>query len=210
MASQINGRSNVCSTACPGLQHKKGKARSLAHCIVINRWPMDCSQKVNYTEFPYEFPFLSTVITQVTIRLIYSPHRSICLYGVLVLSNTDYTHSDQTLIVYSWLAMTPIFRNARWTLPWRHNECDGVSNHRRLACLLIRLFKRRSKKTPKLRVIGFMRGPVNSPHKGPVTHKMFPFDDFIMKSLWGNERVSFQFLPKHIILWRHIHEQIQP
>ena len=26
------------------------------------------------------------------------------------------------------------------------------------------------------------RGPVNSPHKGPVTRKMFPFDDVIMSS----------------------------
>ena len=26
-------------------------------------------------------------------------------------------------------------------------------------------------------VRGIHRGPVNSPHKGPVTHKMFPFDD---------------------------------
>ena len=29
-------------------------------------------------------------------------------------------------------------------------------------------------------VWGFHRGPVNSPHKGPVTRKMFPFDDVIM------------------------------
>ena len=29
-------------------------------------------------------------------------------------------------------------------------------------------------------VRGIHRGPVNSPHKGPVTHKMFPFDDVIM------------------------------
>ena len=27
------------------------------------------------------------------------------------------------------------------------------------------------------------RGPVNSPHKWPVTQQMFPFDDVIMKSL---------------------------
>ena len=27
---------------------------------------------------------------------------------------------------------------------------------------------------------GFHRWPVNSPHKGPVTRKMFPFDDVIM------------------------------
>ena len=31
-------------------------------------------------------------------------------------------------------------------------------------------------------VRGIHRGPVNSPHKWPVTRKMFPFDDVIM--LW--------------------------
>ena len=49
--------------------------------------------------------------------------------------------------------------------------------------LLNRLFRRRSKKTSKLRVtglcVGNSPGPVNSPHKGPVTRKMFPFDDVI-------------------------------
>ena len=28
--------------------------------------------------------------------------------------------------------------------------------------------------------LAFVRGPVNSPHKWPVTRKMFPFDDVIM------------------------------
>ena len=32
-------------------------------------------------------------------------------------------------------------------------------------------------------VRGIHRGPVNSPHKWPVTRKMFPFDDVIMTSL---------------------------
>ena len=44
------------------------------------------------------------------------------------------------------------------SLQWRHNERDGVSNHRRLDCLLNRLFRRRSKKTSELRVIGFYEG----------------------------------------------------
>ena len=30
-------------------------------------------------------------------------------------------------------------------------------------------------------VWGIHRGPVNSPHKWPVTRKMFPFDDVIMR-----------------------------
>ena len=33
-------------------------------------------------------------------------------------------------------------------------------------------------------VRGIQRGQVNSPHKGPVTRKMFPFDDVIMVPLW--------------------------
>ena len=45
-----------------------------------------------------------------------------------------------------------------------------------------RLFRRRSKKTSKLHVTGLCAGnspgPVNSPHKGPVTRKMLPFDDY--------------------------------
>ena len=32
-------------------------------------------------------------------------------------------------------------------------------------------------------VRGIHRGPVNSPHKWPVTRKMFPFDDVIMSNL---------------------------
>ena len=34
-------------------------------------------------------------------------------------------------------------------------------------------------------VQGIHRGPVNSPHKWPVTRKMFPFDDVIMLWVWG-------------------------
>ena len=70
------------------------------------------------------------------------------------------------------------------SLLWRHNEHDSVSYHQPRGCLLDRLFRRRSKKTSKLRVtglcVGNSPGPVNSPHKGPVTRKMFPFDDVIM------------------------------
>ena len=43
-------------------------------------------------------------------------------------------------------------------LQWRHNERDGVSNHRRLYCLLKRLFRRRPKKSSKLRVTGLCEG----------------------------------------------------
>ena len=70
------------------------------------------------------------------------------------------------------------------SLHWRHNDHDSVSNRQPHGCLLNRLFRRRSKKTSTLRVtglcVGNSPGPVNSPHKGPVTRKMFSFDDVIM------------------------------
>ena len=76
------------------------------------------------------------------------------------------------------------FRRCFIPLHWRHNDYDGVSNHQPHGCLLNRLFRRRSKETSKLRVTGLCPGtspgPVNSPHKWPVTRKMFPFDDVIM------------------------------
>ena len=74
--------------------------------------------------------------------------------------------------------------DASWSLQWGHNERDGVSNYEPHVCLLDCLFRRRSRKhqspAPLVFVRGIHRWPVNSPHKGPVTRKMFPFDDFIM------------------------------
>ena len=51
-------------------------------------------------------------------------------------------------------------------LRWRHNGCDSISNHQPHDCLLNRLFRRRSKKTPKLRVTGLCVG--NSPGTGEL------------------------------------------
>ena len=98
----------------------------------------------------------------------------------LVLLVVDYL----LCVFHAWLIVWSLLR-------WRHNEHDGVSNHQPHGCLLTRLFRHRSKKTSKLRVtglcVGNSPGPVNSPHKGPVTRKMFPFDDVIMKgwTLWA-------------------------
>ena len=54
-------------------------------------------------------------------------------------------------------------------------------------------------------VRGIHPGPVNSPHKGPVTRKMFPFDDVIMRCLYCTPRYtmycfirySLRALPPH-------------
>ena len=56
------------------------------------------------------------------------------------------------------------------TLRWRHDGRDGVSNHQPHDCLLNCLFRRRSKKTSKLRVTGLCVG--NSPGTGEFPAQM--------------------------------------
>ena len=68
-------------------------------------------------------------------------------------------------------------------LEWRHNGRDGVSNHQPDQCLLSRLFRRRSRKTSKLRVSGPCVG------YSPVT------GDFPAQMVSNAENVS--------IWWRH-------
>ena len=70
-----------------------------------------------------------------------------------------------------------------WPLQWRHNGHDSVSDHQPHVCLLNRLFRRRSKKTSKLRVTGLCAG--NSPEAG----------EFPAQMASNEENVSFW--------WRH-------
>ena len=104
---------------------------------------------------------------------------------------------------------------------WRHNGRDGVSNHQPHDCLLNRLFRRRSKKTSKLRVTGLCAGnspeTAHFPWSAPSLYlnqwKLFvnslrpsldrrPFADDIFKCVFLNEnewvlpRISLKFVPK--------------
>ena len=72
-----------------------------------------------------------------------------------------------------------------FSLQWRHNERDGISNHQSHDCLLNRLFRRRSEKTIKLCFTGLCAG--NSPETGefPIQRasnaENVPFDDVIVQ-----------------------------
>ena len=67
---------------------------------------------------------------------------------------------------------------------WRHNERDAVSIESPSPRLLAQtLIEAQIKETPKFCVTGLCEGnrrwPMDSPLKGPITQKMFPFDDVI-------------------------------
>ena len=98
-------------------------------------------------------------------------------------------HKALSYLILSWLKAFPCHNVIMQclALQWRHGERDGVSNHQPHDSLLKRLFRRTSKKTSKLRATGLCVGnspwPVNSPHKEPVTRKMFPCHAVIMQCL---------------------------
>ena len=87
------------------------------------------------------------------------------------------SYSAYTTLVRNWKTWRGSKRRL-YPLLWRHNGRDGVSSHQPHDCLRNRSLHQSSAS------LAFVRGihmwPVNSPHKGSVTRKMFPFDDVIM------------------------------
>ena len=73
-------------------------------------------------------------------------------------------------------------------LQWRHNGHEGVSNQQPDDCLLNRLFRRRSKKTSKLRVTGLCEG--NSPGTGEFPAQMSSYAENV--SIWWRHHVLVQ------------------
>ena len=108
---------------------------------------------------------------------------------MLLLHSSDVTSASWTLwlqasqlLVHFFLMLETKQKQSK-ALQWRHNALDSVSNHQPHDCLLNRLFKRRSKKTSKLRVTGLCAG--NSTETG----------EFPAQSASNAENVS--------IWWRH-------
>ena len=102
----------------------------------------------------------------------------------------------QSISRWLWLQMCPwklSFTAADCSLQWCHNGHDSVSNHQPHDCLLNRLFKRRSKKTSKLRFTGLCAG--NSPGTGEFPAQMASYAENVSISwrhhdFWRNYRDS--------------------
>ena len=74
------------------------------------------------------------------------------------------------------------------SLQWPHHGRDSVSNHQPHDCLLNHFFRRRSKKTSKLRVTGLCAG--NSPVTGELPAQMASNAENV--SIWWRHRVSIK------------------
>ena len=215
MASQITSRTIVYPTVYSGLDRRNHQSSA---SLAFVRWPVNPPYKEPVTR--KMFPF-DDVIMMIIDLINASCSADVTSYRR---ENAKWTHGGRANMktafpdvrISSYTGRTDLdmvyrqlllYRRSpsiyKLTLHWRHNDHDGVSNHQPHGCLLDCLFGRRSKTTPKLRVTGLCArnspGPVNSPQKGPVTRKMFPFDDVIMlklkshKSCWSMASIDNSF-----------------
>ena len=84
------------------------------------------------------------------------------------------------------------------SLQWRHNVRDGISNPQPHDCLLNRLFRRRSKKTSKLRASGLCAE--NSPVAGEFPPQMASNAENV--SIWWRHHVTWPGWLINNGLWR--------
>ena len=90
-------------------------------------------------------------------------------FSLVIRNNYKTVHSTNTADALQWRQMIV--------------KC-GVSNYRPIECLFSSSFRLTAKKHERSALLPFVRGihrwPVDSPHKGTATQKMFPFDDVIV------------------------------
>ena len=99
----------------------------------------------------------------------------------------------------------------KFSLRWRRNGRDGVSNHQPNDCLLNRLFRHRSKKTSKLRVTGLCAA--NSPVTGEFPAQRASYAENV--SIWWRHHVkictSLYMLYRYLFLyfrWTSMEKQV--
>ena len=92
----------------------------------------------------HHMPFLSA--------LFYIRRETKRIYGVKLIKYLKLLHRFILLLVLQ-LSLKYI-TNISFSLQWRHNGRDSVSNHQPHGCLLSRLFRRRSKNISKILVTG--------------------------------------------------------
>ena len=146
---------------------------------------------MSVTTFPFSWPYdcLLNILYKLTTKKTLQLSTDGPLWGEYTLVAGGPYRGD---IIWKGLHITASSRNILFS---KHHYDDvimgAMASH---ITSLNRLFSCRSKETSKLRVtglcVGNSPGPVNSPHKWPVTLKIFPFDDVIV--IYGKEHIISQ------------------
>ena len=108
----------------------------MAHPIIIRKWEGYLIFRCFICAI---WVFALLVLTSIKLLVLQSNH-----WNILV----SYAKNSLYVYIYAFIRVRP------WALQWRHNGCNGVSNHQPHDCLLNRLFRHRWRKISQLRVTG--------------------------------------------------------
>ena len=173
-------------------------------------FPCQCYDLNNYTPKAHDdvikwkhFPRFWPIVRGIRRSPVNSPHkgqwRGAFLFAKLTFEMSTAHRQQYSFSTYEriwlWAHLLPqgLGNNP---LRWRHNGLDSVSNLQPHHCLFSRLFRRTSKKTPKLRVTGLCVG--NSPGTGEFPAQMASNAQNV--SIWWRHHASHRFL---IFCWFH-------
>ena len=113
--------------------------------------------KIKWNSYTRVLWFTIIIAFAVKVRLIISSRFQYVTAGMVSITLLTISQSEATFDETYHLS-----------LQWRHNGRDSVSNHQPHHCLLNGLFRRRSKKTSKLRVTGHLCGEFTGPGEFPA------------------------------------------
>ena len=170
----------------------------------IHRWPVNSPHKgpVTWKMFPFDETIMNRVCEMAAIL-----SRG---WKVNVAADGKIWHLINAIyrIGFCFTSMNNVFHSAMITaekksmtnsLRWRHSGRDGVSNHQPHHCLLNRLFRRRSKKTSKLRVTEL--GVGNSPVTGEFPAQIASNAENV--SFWWRHHASEYCIWHTSICWKN-------
>ena len=129
------------------------------------------------------FSLINTFVFSEICNIIYRlfQNHSICI----IISVTGWTSAQQRKGCYNWIVHVQyLYRHCNDVImsAAMASQFTGVSAVYSSVCSGAAQRKHQSSASLAF-VRGIHRWPVNSPHKGPVTRKMFPFDDVILRKL---------------------------
>ena len=185
LASQITSLTVVYSIVYLGVnQRKHQSSASLAFVWEIHRGPVN---------FPHKWPVTRKMFPFDDVIMLYCCNHN---HTVKVhfrcysykFANMRYTEIKKDISYSTLVYKTLRHSNQPNSLRWRHNDHAGVSNHQPPGCLLNRLFRRKSKKTSKLRVTGLSAG--NSPGTGEFSAQMASYAENV--SIWWRHHVGYR------------------
>ena len=138
------------------------------------------------------YPFPSSTVARLKMKMVKYFHHTIYNgYYYLSMESINVSNRDPSSIFYV-VVNYQVHGTLYMSLHWRHNGHDSVSNRQPHDCLLnrlFRLFRRRLKKTSKLRVTGLCEG--NSPETGEFPAQMASYAKNI--STWWRHHDILRF-----------------